>query len=67
MKVLNRKGLAQKLGYTLGTLRTLKSRAPTRIPPARADPEGREFWIDTEVDAWLLSMKVAQRKVEDGQ
>lgn len=66
MKVLNRKGLAQKLGYTFGTLRTLKSRTPNRIPPARIDPGGREFWIDKEVDAWLLSMSVERRKDEGG-
>lgn len=66
MKVLNRKNLAKKLEYTLGTLRTLKCRSPNRIPPARVDPEGREFWIDSEVDAWLLSMAVARRKDEGG-
>lgn len=64
MRVLNRKELAKKLGYAFSTLRTLKSRSPNRIPPARVDPEGREFWIDTEVDVWLISMALAKRKVK---
>lgn len=54
MVLLTERQVAEKLGYTYTSFRSIRSRKPDRFPkPKNLGSVKRVVWVDEDVDRWI--------------